>query len=242
MSTPGRDRTQGAWNLDDAYVGTGCPVCRIASDDVERSLEATNYDALGDPGVRARLTASMAYCEAHAAQWLAIAFVLGTATLYRDVLRRLQEELEALRPRREPAARLAALMRGDREGGSVDLGVARAPCPACDLRAEIEGSLVRTLVVSLASDEGRSRYRTSDGLCVPHLRRAIGQARGKDAFACLRDHAIARQALLLGHLDEIVRKHDYRFREEPSGEEKGAATRVVRHVAGIPEPIRDRRA
>ncbi|HEV2067498.1 MAG TPA: hypothetical protein VGR08_11750, partial [Thermomicrobiales bacterium] len=74
------------------------------------------------------------------------------------------------------------------------------------------------------------------------LRRALSQANGRGAFACLRDHALDRQDALLGHLNEIIRKHDYRHREEPSGEEKGAAIRAVRHVAGIPEPIRDRRS
>jgi hypothetical protein len=120
--------------------------------------------------------------------------------------------------------------------------VARIPCPACELREESETSLIRTLVGALDDAGARTRYETSDGLCIPHLRRALGQAKRPASFSCLRDHALARQEILLGHLNEIVRKHDYRHREEPSGEEKGAATRTVRHVAGIPEPVRNRRS
>lgn len=246
MTVSGRSRTQGSWNLEDAYPEEGCPICRIASQNVERYLEATNYDALGDPGIRATLTESTGYCGEHAQQWLSIAFVLGTATLYRDVLRRLTGELRNMRPRRASVGGrvVAALGRQgqDDERSSVDLGVARNPCPACELRRESETSLVRTLVASLDDADARARYEMSDGLCIPHLRRALGQARGHERFACLRDHALARQEVLLGHLDEIVRKHDYRHREEPSGEEKGAATRTVRHVAGIPEPVRNRRS
>lgn len=244
MSGSDRLRTQGSWNLEDAYIEEGCPVCRIASRNVERYLEATNYDALGDPGIRATLTASTGYCGEHAEQWLSIAFVLGTATLYRDVLRRLTEELRDVRPRRgNLGGRVAAVLGGQGDGqASVDLGVARTPCPACALRQESETSLIRTLVDALEDGEARDQYRTSDGLCIPHLRRALGQATRRESFACLRDHALARQEILLGHLDEIVRKHDYRHREEPSGEEKGAATRAVRHVAGISEPVRNRRS
>lgn len=244
MSGSERSRTQGSWNLEDAYPEEGCPVCRIAARNVERYLEATNYDALGDPGIRATLTASAGYCGEHAEQWLSIAFVLGTATLYRDVLQRLTDELGDLRPRRaNVGGRLTAAFRGQDEGHlSVDLGVARIPCPACELRQESERSLIRTLVASLDGADARTGYETSDGLCIPHLRRALGQAKERESFACLRDHALARQEILLGHLNEIVRKHDYRHREEPSGEEKGAATRAVRHVAGIPEPVRNRRS
>ncbi len=250
MSGSERSRTQGSWNLEDAYPEEGCPVCRIAARNVERYLEATNYDALGDPGIRATLTASAGYCGEHAEQWLSIAFVLGTATLYRDVLQRLTDELGDLRPRRANiGGRLAAALggkggQGGRDGGDagIDLGVARIRCPACELRRESERSLIRTLVASLDSADARAGYETSDGLCIPHLRQALGQAKERENFACLRDHALARQDILLGHLNEIVRKHDYRHREEPSGEEKGAATRTVRHVAGIPQPVRNRRS
>lgn len=242
MTASERSRTQGSWNLEDAYSEEGCPVCRIASYDVERYLETTNYDALGDPGIRARLTASTGYCGEHAGQWLSIAFVLGTATLYRDVLQRLTDELRQLRPRRaNVGGRLAAVLGGQGGDAGVDLGVARIPCPACELRRESEHSLVRTLAASLDGAEARARYESSDGLCIPHLRRALGQTKERESFACLRDHAVARQEILLGHLSEIVRKHDYRHREEPSGEEKGAATWAVRHVAGIPKPLRARR-
>lgn len=244
MTASERSRTQGSWNLEDAYSEEGCPVCRIASYDVERYLETTNYDALGDPGIRARLTASTGYCGEHARQWLAIAFVLGTATLYRDVLQRLTGELRDLRPRRANVGeRLVAAFRGqDGRHSGLELGVARSPCPACELRRESEHSLIRTLTASLRAAETRSKYESSDGLCIPHLRRALDQTKERESFACLRDHGVARQEILLGHLSEIVRKHDYRYREEPSGEEKGAATRAVRHVAGIPEPIRNRRS
>jgi len=244
MSGSDRTRTQGAWNLDDAYAAEGCPVCRIASHNVERYLEATNYDALGDPGIRATLTSSTGYCGEHAEQWLSIAFVLGTATLYREVLQRLMAELRDLTQHRSNLGDRMAAVLGGKAGdrATVDLGIARIPCPACELRQESETTLIRTLVGALDDADARSRYIASDGLCIPHLRRALGQATRRESFACLRDHALARQEILLGHLDEVVRKHDYRHREEPTGEEKGAATRAVRHVAGIPEPIRNRRS
>lgn len=86
----------------------------------------------------------------------------------------------------------------------------------------------------------RTAYEASEGLCLPHLRRALGASGDPAVFHCLRERAIRTEETLLGHLNEIVRKHDYRNRQEPSGEEKGAAVRTVIHVAGAAGIDRDR--
>jgi len=232
---------QGAFNLLDAFAGEGCPVCRIVLQNVQRLIESTNYDALGDPGIRAELTEATGYCTLHAQQWLETAFVLGTATLYRDVLMRTIRELRALSGRRPLGGRLMSVLGGSRGRGEVaDVGTPRRPCPACALRQESETALVRTLVERLEDDATRSAYEASEGLCIPHLRRALGASGGTAAYACLRDRAVRTEEMLLAHLNEIVRKHDYRNRQEPSGEEKGAAVRTVVHIAGAAGIDRDR--
>lgn len=240
MTQSGRVPPQGAFNLQDAFVEEGCPVCRIALRNVQRLIEATNYDALGDPGIRAELTEATGYCTLHAQQWLDTAFVLGTATLYRDVVMRTIRELRELSGRRQLGGRLRSALGGSRAGGA-DVGTPRRPCPACELRRESEAALIRTLVDRLRDDDAmRSAYEASEGLCIPHLRRALAASGDAVAFGCLRDRAVRTEETLLGHLNEIVRKHDYRNRQEPSGEEKGAAARTVVHVAGAAGVDRDR--
>lgn len=241
MTHSSRLPPQGAFNLQDAFAEEGCPVCRIVLQNVQRLIESTNYDALGDPGIRAELTGATGYCTLHAQQWLDTAFVLGTATLYRDVIMRTLRELRGLSGRQSLGGRLTSALSGLR--GSVqiaDVGTPRRPCPACALRQESEAALIRTLVERLADDTTRAAYEASEGLCIPHLRRALGISEGTVAFACLRDRAIRTEETLLAHLNEIVRKHDYRNRQEPSGEEKGAAVRSVIHVAGAAGIDRDR--
>lgn len=240
MTHSSRLPPQGAFNLQDAFVEEGCPVCRIVLQNVQRLIESTNYDALGDPGIRAELTGATGYCTLHAQQWLDTAFVLGTATLYRDVVSRTIRELRELSGRPPLAGRLMGALGGSRGRTQMaDVGTPQRPCPACALRQESETALLRTLVERLADDTTRAAYEASEGLCIPHLRRALGISEGTVAFACLRDRAIRTEETLLAHLNEIVRKHDYRNRQEPSGEEKGAAVRTVIHVAGAAGIDRD---
>jgi len=241
MTQSGRLPPQGAFNLRDAFGEEGCPICRIALRNVQRLIESTNYDALGDPGIRAELTEATGYCTVHAQQWLSTAFVLGTATLYRDVLTRTIRELRRLTAQRPFGGRLISALGGSRGHADLaDAGAPRRPCPACELLQESESALIRTLVDRLRDEDMRSAYEASEGLCVPHLRRALGASRDPAVFTCLRDRAIRTEETLLGHLNEIVRKHDYRNRQEPSGEEKGAAARTVIHVAGAAGTNRDR--
>ncbi len=241
MTHSSRVPPQGAFNLEDAFIQEGCPVCRIALGNVQRLIESTNYDALGDPGIRAELTEATGYCTVHAQQWLQTAFVLGTAMLYRDVIMRTLRELRGLTGRRQIGGRVMSALGGSRDPArSVDVGTPRRPCPACELLQESESALIRTLVDRLRDENVQSGYEGSEGLCIPHLRRALGASSDAAVFRCLRERAIRTEETLLGHLNEIVRKHDYRNRQEPSGEEKGAAVRTVIHVAGAAGIDRDR--
>ena len=232
--------TQGYYDLRDAFRQEGCPVCRLTLAGVARYVGAINYESAADPGVQERLRASRGFCNPHAHQWLGAAHVLGTAQLYADLLARLAEELRALpfrrrgrlasaasrlTPRAEPAAG------GD---GGCAVVAPTACCPLCLVREEAEDATVATLLEGLAEPAFAAAYAASAGLCLPHLCLALGRAPDAGVFDTLREAAIAGEERLLGQLREVIRKHDYRFRGEPTGEETGAGERAVHHVVGAP--------
>lgn len=226
------------FDLLDVFKGTGCPACQLALASVARYIESVNYESVGDPGLREHLRASLGFCNEHAEQWLHTAHVLGTAQIYVDVLTWLTREMEALPFHQEGIlASASALLTGrarprQNETLQDDVLAPTRPCPACSVLAETEEMAVDTLLGALGEPDFRSAYVASPGLCVPHTRLALARVTDQAAFRTLRDAVVARQQLLLAHLREIIRKHDYRFRNEPSGEEKGAAERAVHHVVG----------
>lgn len=230
------DRNQTHHNLLDAFGEEGCPVCRLAAAAVTRYFGVLNYEAAGDPGVRLKLRDSHGFCARHAHQLVEETHVLATATIYAEILPDLITRLRAL-PFRKPGlgaavARLNPRADRFRRDDTMPTLVPSDPCPACRVLADTEAMVIATLLDSLPEASFRETFTKSDGLCLPHLRRALAQAPTETAFRTLRDTALAQEERLLAQLQEIIRKHDYRFREELSGEERGAGDRAIRHVSG----------
>jgi hypothetical protein len=239
-------RTQSYYDLLDAFGQDDCPICRLALASVCRYIEAINYESVGDPTIRRQLGASLGFCNEHAYQWLRQAHVLGTATIYLDVLTRLTERLQEVPFRRQTLLTgVVSLLapranREDREDACAVLEPT-GRCPACGVLEQTEKMLVDTLLAGLSEPAFSDAYTASAGLCLPHLRLVFCQTDDEAAFKVLRDVAAVHQERLLEHLREIIRRHDYRFAGGPAGAERGARERAVRYVvgahgAGRPEP------
>lgn len=225
--------TQSAYDLVDAFKQNGCPVCTLGLHSVAHYIESTNYDSVGDVGVRHQLKGALGFCNLHAYQWLHAAFILGTAQIYHDVLGIILNDLQSTSW--HPATlsdRVTSLLSHHDDEAPGGVIQPTASCPACAVLAETEEMLIRTLMQTLADPTFRDAYAASTGLCIPHLRAALTSAPTREAFEMLKNHAVHQEEILLAQLAEIVRKHDYRYLHEPIGEEKGAAARSVAHVAG----------
>lgn len=109
-------------------------------------------------------------------------------------------------------------------------GSRTAPCPLCESREVAERIASETLVAHLDDERVLERLRRSDGLCNEHYERAMTSSRRSRRLAGAQ--RAAREALI-GQLDELIRKQDYRFQEEPLGEEANVWLRAVAAVSGL---------
>lgn len=234
MQTNPTTQTQGTYDLLDAFEEDGCPICRLGLHSVAHYIESINYDSVGDQGIRTQLQKSLGYCNLHAYQWLQAAVILGTANIYRDVVRVIHDDLQTRSHHAHALGDRVLSLFGDRSADeeAEDLIVPSASCPICVVLAETEQRLVKTLIHGLADAGFRSAYDASSGLCIPHLRLALLSAATQASYETLKAHALRTEETLIAQLSEIIRRHDYRYMHEPSGEEKGAAARAVAHVAG----------
>lgn len=231
------DRSATHHDLLDAFGQPGCPVCRLTHRAVTHAMDSIDYEFVNDPGFRAEVTAAWGFCPEHASQWLAHARVLSTALVYDGLLGHIEAVLRQLEPAPRGGvlhrlARLSHAANGPQEQ-ECDLLTPAGSCPFCRIRDEMAAMAMTALLSGLSEPAFRDAYAQSSTLCIPHLRNALCRA-GPEEFAILREAALARMHQLRLQLHEIIRKHDYRFRHELAGAERGAAQRAVYQVAGWP--------
>jgi hypothetical protein len=219
MVTPGpRDAT--AFEMREALQEPGCPVCTLTLRSVARLIQSIAYEQVNDIALRKELRRARGFCNRHAYQWLREArSVLGTALIYRDVLHAALRELTPASPR-------GGLLRSF-------LGPARRrhhrQCPACQAQLDSEARYIAALLA--VADADGAALRVSNGLCRRHAL-AVLSAGGDGADAVVEKTRRAVEALV-AELDEVIRKEDYRFRDEPRTDaERTAPARAIAWAAG----------
>jgi hypothetical protein len=211
------DQQAPAADVRHALARPGCAVCHLTHRSLTRFLRALSYEQVNDVELRAELRAARGFCALHAQRWLSMSGnVLGTAIIYRDVITAAMRSLDSA---------------GDRGGlrGLLGARPREAACVACTFEADAVDRNVDAVLGALDDPEV---LRSSEGLCLPHTRRAVERgARRADPLV-----ALARKYVdgLVAELDEVIRKEDYRFKHEPRTEgERTAPRRAVAWTTGL---------
>ncbi len=219
-------RDSAVFEVREALEQPGCAVCRLALRSVRRFLQSLAYEQVNDPVLRADLRSALGFCNQHAYGWLReVHNILGTALIYRDILQ------EALRTESKASGQRGGVLRALRRGD--ERTVTHANCPACRTQGDGERRYLEALLASAAADEHTQRVvERSQGLCQRHV--ALAVARGGPGADLLAERT--RQVLenLIAELGEVIRKEDYRFRDEPRTDgERTAPQRAIAWAAGV---------
>jgi hypothetical protein len=231
------------YDLRDALAQPGCVVCRLKVEASERYLDGLLWENVNDPGVRHDLRQARGFCHEHAWKLVRNGASLGAAIILRDVLQHVLKTLKVARFETLPALSLRrtqeALDAKQPSAATAEL-VARlapqSPCPGCAQAQTMEDIYLSTLLEHFLGEKGLlAAYQASDGLCLPHFRQALTRVRDEAVFEAMVNAQDAIWERLVGHLSEIIRKSDYRFRHEPLGEEGGGTLRATAALSG-PRP------
>lgn len=216
--------------LLEALQSEGCAVCRLARRASDSYIRALIHEGVTDVKLREALRDARGLCYKHG--WRLAGergAVLGTAIIYRDVVNTLVKAMEA---HGNPPARLFG--RGQPELARAL--AASAACPACVLEQDAETREVKVLLSHVDDQALGDAYKKAGGICLPHFQLALGQA-GASAVRLLAGWQAEGWSRLRGELDELIRKHDYRFRSEVvTDAEADAWERAVAAVVGEAEP------
>lgn len=220
-------RHAGEHDLIEALDQSGCPVCHLAAEAVDAFLASVCYEQVNDLELREQLRTAGGFCRPHARAFLGQPHGrLAAAIVYRDVLVNAARRLE--RRGGGPRGRLAGFLGKPEPAPTVGPDARR--CPACRVLTEAEERHLATLRGRLTDPAIRERYRAADGLCLPHLDRALRA--DDDGAHLLAVAAVEQLGALVDDLDEYIRKHDYRFRTEVWQGEDNTPARAVERAVG----------
>jgi hypothetical protein len=218
--SPAEPRDSTTFEVREALDQSGCPVCGLALRSVGRWLTSVAYDQVNDITLRTELRAARGLCNVHAHRWLReVRSVLGTAIVYQDLLRASLRELAEVTVERGPVWR--ALLGTP----AADVG----ECPACRVQTQAEERYLTALLATAAADA--HVLDGAEGTCLKHARAA--QRRGGPGAERVVQQTQAAVERLLEELSEVIRKEDYRFRDEPRTDaERTATSRAITRAAG----------
>jgi hypothetical protein len=231
-------------DLREAMAQPGCAICRLAADVAERYLDFLLWERVMEPDLRRELRQARGFCREHAWQLVRPGSSTGIAELMQDILHELLQTLEVPISQEPPPVSRKSLpkVRTMLDVQSLESAMALSDalkpqadqrCPACVQCQIMEEIYLDTLLDSLPdADDLLAVYQASDGLCLPHFRRALGRVHSQVVFETL----VAAQRIvwqrLVDQLHEVLRKNDYRYQDEPSGEEADAWTRAIAALVG----------
>ena len=226
------------FELLDALKHPGCPVCRLAEKTVTQFFDNLIYENVNDPGIRQSFRAAYGFCNTHAWQLVQAGGTSGIAILYREAV---QDMLEAIdKANFDPAQGgglrwlQQALGNGKASDATAELVQQLTPqvdCPACQLRNDRAGMMIDVLLEHLLEDELSGAFESSSGLCLPHFRTALRRVQDATSFQRLAETQLSILRHVKSELDELIRKYDYRFAQEPVGQEADAWMRAVALIA-----------
>jgi hypothetical protein len=228
-------RTREYQVLFQACTQDGCLLCRLQQESTHRYLDAWKYEHFTDVDLRQQLRHTQGFCHTHTWQLAHMGASLQLALAYREVLSDTIDQLQ--QQSKTNASTTGNFLRRLLEARTDEMDATsnQIACPACVNRAKAEARYAHSLAQAILDDEFYTRFSHSSGLCLHHFH-LTSTLKAATLNGDWRQRLQQAQLTCLQHLDEqlgeLIRKHDYRFKDEERGAEMRAWKRAASLVAG----------
>jgi len=192
-----------AATLEKALRVTGCPFCNVLEDWEFDYLTKLQYDVTNSREKRMVLAEANRFCNFHFWMFKRIASAKTNALLLTAIAEHLSENNLPLND--------------------------KAPCYICELLKSTEEQMINDFVKQIHTPEFQNRYAASDGLCFPHLKRALEACGGETVKKFLVDTE-RQQVESLKQLLSVLMKESY-YRTSP--EERSSIPRLIGKLVGM---------
>lgn len=156
----------------------------------------------------------------------------GVGILCENLLESFAKDLEKLYQNRAGSRTSLLKIRGPEKRREDPFGPG-GKCLACDIARSTEERYLATLEELLGDSDFRERFRISPGLCISHIHAAMKGWASETGVEIVRQVATNQIRQLINELREFQRKHDYRYKHEPRGNESSSPERAISFLAGL---------
>lgn len=223
----------------DALSSDGCPICTLLDTGMRKYLFWFLYESVNDAHIRKRLLESKGFCRIHAWQLYQIerdewGDSLKAVLLHEDVIREAMSALDGLKRAMPSFKPKRWLFRNLSKSKVLSPFIPKKECLACEHQRQMEENRIYFFIESLGEPEFQEMYRESFGLCITHFWKALEKTDDENLKAFLISVQRAKLERLSFLLEEYIRKHDYRFADEPKGEESKSPRWAIEMIVGKP--------
>lgn len=248
---------QSSWDyqrLSEACHKAGCILCRLTGETTRRYLETWKDEMFTDVNIRTTLRNSRGFCHTHTWQLVQMGASLPLAQAYRDIItdeidqlendsgkhkqRRFHSKSADTSPPTQAGTPPWHKQRWSRSK-SADTPSSSAPCPACQQSDQSLARFTSSLRQVIPDPTFYTLFLSSNGLCLDHfhLTCTLKPLITPDTWLPLLHAAqITILQRLNDQLTELIRKHDYRYKNEAPGPEMTSWQRAAALVSGEPTP------
>ena len=219
--------------LVEASGGEGCPLCRVAAEDLGRFFSFFAKEGWHDGETLQALREGLGFCAKHMRTLAAAASPEVVSTVSAEVddaaVACLRQFLCASGA--APGGPVARLLWRRHLRVIRDRLAGRGCCLACQRVAETEEAMAAEFVRALETEAVARRYEGGPGLCMRHFVAALACEAAMPLRVLLRAQR-ERLLPLLRDLREYLRKYGYHYRDEPRGAEQDAWLRALERFTG----------
>lgn len=201
----------------------GCPICLLMKKGTRKFMDDFLYESVNDPNLRREVKDSQGFCNRHAWQLQKFGEGFGQAIVYSDLMNMLLKRIEKIG---RSLSIKEALKR-------ISPAVSKQECCIfCKQEKDTEERYIAVFWENFDDPEFNINYKTSFGLCIPHIASALKKCKSKKFSKELIDIEKGKLSALLEESKEFMRKHDYRFSQERFGKEGDSWIRAIEKIIG----------
>jgi hypothetical protein len=216
----------------------GCPLCRLCDESLGRGWFWLFSESYGEGSVVSKYIDYWGFCKEHSRMIARIGPKWQKSVIYQWIIKAHLSQLEEFQRRvqhlERPRTIISRMASRRSAAKTVRSIIPTGDCLFCETLRETARRWISYLLESLVDPQIRRLYADSDGLCMQHFFLAIEDANLRHAPEV--NELIKKQTKglreLMDDFNEFFRKEDYRFSNEPKGNEQNAWMRAMTKFIG----------